>query len=65
MTSTTIFVNLSDEANLQMQTLWTEMKSAENQNTNLWLVPTFLLLCLGLIIFTLIRRYVKKKKDIY
>ena len=48
-----------------MQTLWTEMKSAENQNTNLWLVPTFLLLCLGLIIFTLIRRYVKKKKDIY
>lgn len=62
---TTIFVNLSDEANLQMQTLWTEMKSAEDQNTNLWLVPTFLLLCLGLIIFTLIRRYVKKKKDIY
>lgn len=63
--NTTIFVNLSDEANLLMQTLWTEMKSAENETPNRWLVPVFLLLCLGGIIFTLIRRHIKNKKDIY
>ena len=63
--NTAIFVNLSDEANLQMQTLWTEMKSAETESPNRWIVPVFLLLCLGLIIFTLIRRHIKNKKDIY
>ena len=63
--NTAIFVNLSDEANLQMQTLWTEMKSAETESSNRWIVPVFLLLCLGLIIFTLIRRHIKNKKDIY
>ncbi len=63
--NTTIFVNLSDEANLQMQTLWTEMKSAEADSPNRWIVPVFLLLCLALIVFILIRRHVKKKKDIY
>lgn len=63
--NTTIFVNLSDEANLLMQTLWTEMKSAENETPNRWLVPVFLMLCLGGIIFTLIRRHIKNKKDIY
>ena len=61
----TIFVNLSDEANLLMQSLWTEMKSAENETPNRWIVPVFLLLCLSGIIFTLIRRYIKNKKDIY
>ena len=63
--NTTIFVNLSDEANLQMQTLWTEMKSAENETPNRWIVPVFLLLCLGLMIFVLIRRHIRNKKDIY
>lgn len=63
--NTTVFVNLSDEANLLMQSLWTEMKSAENETPNRWIVPVFLLLCLGGIIFTLIRRYIKNKKDIY
>lgn len=63
--NTTIFVNLSDEANLLMQSLWTEMKSAENETPNRWIVPVFLLLCLGGIIFTLIRRHIKNKKDIY
>lgn len=63
--NTTIFVNLSDEANLLMQTLWTEMKSAENETPNRWIVPVFLLLCLCGIIFTLIRRHIKNKKDIY
>lgn len=63
--NTTVFVNLSDEANQLMQTLWTDMKSAENETPNRWLVPVFLILCLGLIVFTLIRRYIKSKKDIY
>lgn len=63
--NTTIFVNLSDEASLLMQTLWTEMKSAENETPNRWIVPVFLLLCLAGIIFTLIRRHILSKKDIY
>lgn len=62
---TTVFVNLSDEANLLMQNLWTEMKSAEDENTNKWLVPIFLVLCLLTIVFVLIRRYIKSKKDIF
>lgn len=62
---TSVFVNLSDEANLLMQDLWTEMKSAEDETTNKWLVPIFLVLCLATIIFVLIRRYIKSKKDIF
>ncbi len=62
---TTVFVNLSDEANQLMQDLWTEMKSAEEETVNKWLVPMFLLLCLATIIFVLIRRYIRKKKDIF
>lgn len=62
---TSVFVNLSDEANLLMQNLWTEMKSAEDETTNKWLVPIFLVLCLATIIFVLIRRYIKSKKDIF
>lgn len=63
--NTTIFVNLSDEANLMMQNLWTEMKSAEEETPNRWIVPIFLLLCLAAIIGILIRRHIKNKKDIY
>lgn len=62
---TTVFVNLSDEANKEMQDLWTDMKSAEDENANTWLMPLFLILCILLIIFTLIRRYIKNKKDIF
>ncbi len=62
---TTVFVNLSDEANLQMQNLWTEMKSAEDENSNKWLVPIFLIFCIALMIFVLIRRHIKAKKDIF
>lgn len=62
---TTVFVNLSDEANKQMQDLWTEMKSAEDENTNTWLVPTFLIICVLLIVFVLVRRHIKNKKDIF
>ncbi len=63
--NTTVFVNLSDEANRQMQTLWTEMKSTEPENTNKWIVPTFLILCVAAMIGILIRRYIKNKKDIF
>ena len=63
--NTTVFVNLSDETNRLMQDLWTEMKSAEDETTNKWLVPVFLIGCLGLIVFVLIRRHIKAKKDIF
>lgn len=62
---TTVFVNLSDEASREMQNLWTEMKSAEDETTNAWLVPIFLLVCVGLVIFVLVRRHIKNKKDIF
>lgn len=63
--NTTVFVNLSDEANAQMQKLWTEMKSAQAENTNQWIVPTFLALCIAATIGILIRRHIKNKKDIF
>ncbi|MBQ7009725.1 MAG: ABC transporter substrate-binding protein [Ruminococcus sp.] len=62
---TTVFVNLSDEANKTMQDLWTEMKSADDEITNKWLVPVFLIACLATIIIVLIRRHIKSKKDIF
>ncbi|MBE6901531.1 MAG: ABC transporter substrate-binding protein [Ruminococcaceae bacterium] len=63
--NTTVFVNLSDKANEQMQTLWTEMKSAQPDSANQWLVPVFLLLCIAAMIGILIRRHIKNKKDIF
>ncbi|MGN0699578.1 MAG: hypothetical protein ACI4J8_01110, partial [Oscillospiraceae bacterium] len=63
--NTTTFVNLSDEANLTMQNLWTEMKSAEEETPNRWLVPIFLLICFAAIIGILVRRHIRSKKDIY
>lgn len=61
----TVFVNLSDDASKLMQSLWTEMKSSEDENTNQWLVPIFLILCVIAIIAILIYRYIKSKKDIF
>lgn len=63
--NTTVFVNLSDDANKQMQTLWTEMKSAQPENSNQWVVPIFLALCIAAMIGILIRRHIKNKKDIF
>lgn len=62
---TTIYNNLSDETNLEMQRLWTDMKSTEESGTNVWVVPIFLLGCITLSVGILIRRYIKKKKDIF
>ena len=49
----------------QMQDLWTEMKSAEDKNTNRWFVPLFLISCFAIIIVVLIRRHIKSKRDIF
>lgn len=62
---TTIYRNLSDEANLEMQTLWTEMKSSEEQTPNRVIVPAFMAICVVASLVILIRRYIKKKKDIF
>lgn len=62
---TTVFVSLSEEANRKMQDLWTEMKSAEDEKTNKWITPVFLIVCIALTIFVLIHRKIKEKKDIF
>lgn len=63
--NTTVYVNLSDEANRMMQNLWTDMKSAEEKGVNKWIVPLFLILCILTSIGILIKRYIKNKKDIF
>ena len=62
---TTVYVNMSDEANQLMQNLWTEMKSTQENTENLWVVPMFLLECVAFSISILIKRYIKSKKDIF
>lgn len=62
---TTVYVNLSDETNKLMQDLWTEMKSAEDKSVNKLIVPIFMIICVMLSVAILIKRYVKKKKDIF
>ncbi|MBQ4310828.1 MAG: spermidine/putrescine ABC transporter substrate-binding protein, partial [Oscillospiraceae bacterium] len=62
---TTVFVSLSEEANRKMQDLWTEMKSAEDEKTNKWITPVFLIVCIAMTIFVLIHRKIKEKKDIF
>ena len=62
---TTVFNNLSDEANQKMQELWTDMKSSQYEAKNVWLVPVFMLICVAVSIIILIRRHIKNKKDIF
>ena len=62
---TTVFCNLSDEANQKMQTLWTDMKSSEEQTPNKVIVPAFMSVCVIVSLIILIRRYIKKKKDMF
>lgn len=59
---TAVFVNLSDDANEMMSQLWTEMKS---ETANTWFVPIFLIVCILTMIFVLIRRHIKRRKDIF
>lgn len=63
--NTEVFVNLSDKANLKMQELWTDMKSAEDENSNRWIAPIFLIFSFLLMAFVLIRRHIKNKKDLF
>ena len=63
--NTTVFYNLSDEANQKMQDLWTDMKSSQYEAKNVWLVPAFMLICVAVSIVILIRRHIKNKKDIF
>ena len=62
---TQTFRNLSDEANLEMQKLWTEMKSSEEVTPNRFIVPLFMGLCVAASLIILIKRYINKKKDIF
>ena len=62
---TEVFKNLSDEANNKIQNLWTDLKSAEEYTPNIWIVPLFMGLCVIASIVILIRRHVKKKKEIF
>lgn len=62
---TEVYCNLSEEGNAIMQNLWTEMKSAEQEETNPWLVPLFMAACVVLSISILIRRYLRNKKDVF
>lgn len=62
---TTVYRNLSDEANLKMQTLWTEMKSSEEHTPNKVIVPAFMAICVIVSIVILIKRYLEKKRDIF
>ena len=41
------------------------MKSAEDENTNKWIAPVFLVACVLIMVFVLIRRHIKNKKDIF
>ncbi len=61
----TVFDNLSPEANQKMQNLWTDMKSTQENEQNVWLVPVFLLSCILLSVGILIKRYIKNKRDIF
>lgn len=62
---TTVFRNLSDEANQKMQDLWTDVKSTQDTTNHKWLVPAFLAACIIASISILIYRYFKKKKDMF
>lgn len=60
-----VYRNLSDSANQQMQDLWTELKSAQDETRNKWIVPLFMLGCILLSIGIIIRRHIRKKKDLF
>lgn len=63
--NTTIYCNLSDEANQKMQDLWTDIKSTQDESQNKWIVPIFLIVCITLSIAIIIRRHIVRKKDVF
>lgn len=60
--NTEIFINLSEETNTLMQSMWNQLKIDE---TSPWIVPIFLVLLLGATIFVNARRAKKKNDDHY
>lgn len=63
--NTTIFRNLSDDANQKMQDLWTDIKSTQDESQNKWIVPLFLVACVTISIVIIIRRHIIRKKDVF
>ncbi len=45
-----------------MQTLWTDMKSSEEQTPNKVIVPAFMSVCVIASLIILIRRYIKEER---
>lgn len=64
MNNTETFKNLSPQMNTLLDELWTEILSTD-ENQNPWMIPTILLLCVGLSVFIQVRRHVKKKRDLF
>ncbi|MBE6836761.1 MAG: spermidine/putrescine ABC transporter substrate-binding protein [Ruminococcus sp.] len=58
---TEAYVNLPQETNRYMDQLWTEIKISGDQNK--WAFPILLFVCLAVSILTIVRRFIKKKKD--
>ena len=56
------FVNLSEETNLYLDALWTEIL-ADDQSYNTWVMPAFVVVSIALILFTNIRRKRKKARN--
>ena len=60
---TQVFSNLSDEATELKKRLWIEMKSAEDENSNIWLVPVFIIISLIFVAVIQTRRHIKTKRE--
>ena len=63
--NTTVYRNLSSTANLRMQELWTDLKSAQDETRNKWIVPLFLAVCVITSVTIIIVRHIKSKRDIF
>ncbi len=59
---TEVFVNLSDDANAYMQSLWNQLKI---DSSNVWFVPVFLIGLVAATVFVNVWRARKKKRDSY
>ena len=58
---TEAFKNLPQETNRYIDQLWTEIKISGDQNK--WAFPILLFGCVAVSVFTIVRRFIKKRKD--
>ncbi len=58
---TEAYVNLPQETNRYMDQLWTEIKISGDENK--WAFPLMLVACVAISVFTIVRRFIKKRKD--